>query len=246
MKISYNTHPALKYLSTSYPLLSIPIKDKHALIESGFLARITETWCTLKDRWSSNIIVASKAFSAAADESQNKLLIPELMAELGPVCGVVCMDEMSIFYESVRVGGESEMYKLRLFLFFNQHLVCASIGDEAYTASGLSKSILDTSYRVVQIVLIFKKYASVETKYLKSGQRINAISCKYVNETKENFTYLDSKWFTTLVKSDAFKVRGHFRLQPKKKDGEWTKELIWITDFMKEGYTAPARKLSSV
>jgi len=54
---------------------------------------------------------------------------------------------------------------------------------------------------------------------------------------------LDSKWFTTLVKSDAFHVRGHFRLQPKKKDGEWTKELIWINDFQKEGYTAPARRL---
>ena len=23
----------------------------------------------------------------------------------------------------------------------------------------------------------------------------------------------------------------HFRLQPKKKDGEWTKELIWINEF---------------
>ena len=56
---------------------------------------------------------------------------------------------------------------------------------------------------------------------------------------------LNSTWFTTLVKSDNFKVRGHFRLQPKKKGGEWTKEIIWVNEFVKSGYTAPAKKLTN-
>lgn len=51
---------------------------------------------------------------------------------------------------------------------------------------------------------------------------------------------MDSKWFTNLVKSDGFKVRGHFRFQPKKKDGVWTKELIWINEFEKSGYNREA------
>jgi hypothetical protein len=91
-------------------------------------------------------------------------------------------------------------------------------------------------------ISLFKKYADVETKHLLPGQRSKEILCKYINQTKLPITFLDSKWFTTLVKSDGFKVRGHFRLQPC---GENMKDrkLIWINDFEKSGYTAPARKL---
>lgn len=90
---------------------------------------------------------------------------------------------------------------------------------------------------------MFKSYADVETKELKPNSKTRGINCKYVNDTDLKITYLDSKWFTTLVKSDAFNVRGHFRLQPF---GEGLKEhkLIWISEFTKSGYTAPARKLS--
>jgi hypothetical protein len=91
--------------------------------------------------------------------------------------------------------------------------------------------------------LMFIKYADVQIKELKPKESINEINCKYANETNHKINILDSKWFTTLVKSDAFRVRGHFRLQPKKKDGEWTKEIIWIREFQKTGYAAPARKL---
>jgi hypothetical protein len=93
------------------------------------------------------------------------------------------------------------------------------------------------------LLLNFIKYAEVETKYLPAGQREKGINCKYINETKSNVKILDSTWFTELVKSDAFKVRGHFRLQPKKKDGEWTKELIWIKDFEKSSYVRKSGKI---
>lgn len=92
-------------------------------------------------------------------------------------------------------------------------------------------------------LLFFKAFAQVEIKHLLAGQKEHFFECNYENNTYTGITFLDSKWFTTLVKSDAFKVRGHFRLQPKKENGQWTKELIWISDFQKEGYTAPARKL---
>lgn len=86
------------------------------------------------------------------------------------------------------------------------------------------------------LLLNFIKYAEIETKYLPAGQKVKTTNCKYTNETNSNIKILDSTWFTELVKSEAFKVRGHFRLQPKKKGGEWTKELIWIKDFDKSGY----------
>jgi len=95
----------------------------------------------------------------------------------------------------------------------------------------------------VIIISMFKKYAEVETKIIKGESRIDGKrNEKIINSLKSNIIYLDSKWFTNIVKSDGFKVSGHFRLQPKKNDvGEWTKEIIWINDFEKTGYTSKAK-----
>ena len=93
------------------------------------------------------------------------------------------------------------------------------------------------------ILEIFRKFADVETKYLPPNKVTKDIICKYVNDTKTGITMLDSKWFTTLVKSDGFTVHGHFRLQPCGKEMK-DRKLIWINEFMKTGYTAPARKLA--
>ena len=90
------------------------------------------------------------------------------------------------------------------------------------------------------MLLLFKKYAQVEIVESKARTKIHAHGCKYLNETDLDIEYLDSKWFTSLVNSQGFKVGGHFRLQPKKKEGEWTKELIWINDFEKKGYNRKA------
>jgi len=97
----------------------------------------------------------------------------------------------------------------------------------------------------ILLVLYFKKYAQVEIVESKARTKIHAHGCKYLNETDLDIEYLDSKWFTTLVNSKGFKVGGHFRLQPKKKEGEWTKELIWIEDFEKKGYNRKAGILNN-
>lgn len=91
----------------------------------------------------------------------------------------------------------------------------------------------------------FIKYARVETKFMPAGQKVKDIDCKYINETKSNIRILNSTWFTNLVKSDAFRVRGHFRLQPCG-EGMKDRKLIWINEFQKEGYTAKARMLTAV
>jgi len=118
-----------------------------------------------------------------------------------------------------------------------------------YIEKGEAKNmnVVDSLIVDILILAMFKKYAKVETKYLKPHSRVRDIKCKYINDTNYNILHLDSKWFTTLVKSDGFKVRGHFRLQPKKdKNGKWIKELIWISDFEKLGYTSKARKLAFI
>lgn len=99
-------------------------------------------------------------------------------------------------------------------------------------------------YSLVIAYINFTKYAQVETKYLKPKQRIKDIACKYTNDTNSNIEILNSTWFTNLVKSDAFGVRGHFRLQACG-EGRKDRKLIWINEFQKEGYTAKARMLTA-
>lgn len=87
------------------------------------------------------------------------------------------------------------------------------------------------------LISTFKKYAQVEEKILPPKKKTKDMHCKYVNDTSLQITHLDSKWFTDIVQSNGFKVRGHFRLQPYKH----TKKLIWISDFAKTGYTSKAK-----
>lgn len=93
----------------------------------------------------------------------------------------------------------------------------------------------------VFVISMFKKYAEVETKLIEGNSKVKYSSNKFINDFKLPITYLDSRWFTNIVKSDGFSVSGHFRLQPKKKDNEWTKELIWINEFEKTGYISNAK-----
>lgn len=91
--------------------------------------------------------------------------------------------------------------------------------------------------------ICFMKHCPIETKLIKAKSKEKHLGTKYLNETNNNIEILDSTWFTTIVRSEGFAVRGHFRFQPKKENGVWVKKLIWISDFQKEGYTREAKIL---
>jgi len=92
---------------------------------------------------------------------------------------------------------------------------------------------------------LFINFAEVETKVMKPNtqiwddRRVNAI---YNNKTSADITVIDSTWYTNLVSSGAFNVRGHFRLQPYGPERK-QRRLQWIADFQKEGYHRKAKKL---
>lgn len=103
------------------------------------------------------------------------------------------------------------------------------------------------SYPVQTVVtfLLFKEYAELETKTIEKGKERKAVlnNEKYLTELELPVKIIDSTWFTTLIKSDAFKVSGHFRLQPY---GEGLKErkLIWIEEYVKGGIVRQAKMLT--
>lgn len=64
---------------------------------------------------------------------------------------------------------------------------------------------------------------------------------KILNDFKFPMTVVTSKWNTTTIRTDAFGVSGHFRLQPCG-PGRTDTELIFIEPFIKNGYKRTASK----
>lgn len=251
MKISYRTHPALKCIESG---------EFDFAVESTQLDRVRKSSAaeTFKNynKAFSTVRVISSPFMEAIEKGVGKIFKAGLVDNISG-SGTFCFKRQEGFWETYccdfsMVGDEIEriiFYYLqgdRLIIYFNAVIDQA---EEYVSPQALTDGIQREERVAIEMgrfidFFAFTKYAQVETQYLPAGQKVKGIDCKYVNETKSNITILDSKWFTTLVKSDGFKVRGHFRLQPKKINGVMSKELIRIADFEKTGYTAPARKLA--
>ena len=103
------------------------------------------------------------------------------------------------------------------------------------------QAIIGEMMGMVGVIHLFQSYAQVETKFVAAKSKITSGLTRHQNDTGLNITYLTSKWFTNIVRTEGFSVSGHFRLQPKKENGEWTKELIWINPFKKHGYHSRAQ-----
>jgi hypothetical protein len=99
--------------------------------------------------------------------------------------------------------------------------------------------------KVMMAMLLFKKYAPIDLEFVGSWKKkISAVSGeKMVNDTGIEVTLLDSSWFRSIIRTEGFLVRGHFRLQPYKDEtGEWARKLIYIHEFEKHGYCRIAKK----
>lgn len=108
----------------------------------------------------------------------------------------------------------------------------------------LHDQIVSDTLMAILSAELFINYAEVETKELQPNRQIwEGPRAIYNNKTKFPINVIDSTWYTNLVSSGAFKVRGHFRLQPYGQ-GMAKRRLQWIADFEKEGYTRKA-KISS-
>ncbi len=100
------------------------------------------------------------------------------------------------------------------------------------------KEIEDYLYKL----LCFVYLSEVEEILLQPGQKMGTKkSGKLINEIKQPLVVVTSKWNITSIRTEGFKVSGHFRLQPH---GEGRKQVRvqWIDPFDKEGYVRRAQK----
>lgn len=162
----------------------------------------------------------------------------------------------TIFY-SITSEGKKEDFKLNAIIFFfckeakKDKPTLAIIvqknakGFKSFLSEKATKAGVNEMSVIADVfsLILFLKYCDLETKEVKGNSKVNHIGVKYVNETKNNIEILDSTWFTTIVKSNGFHVRGHFRFQPCGQGMKDTK-LIWISDYDKDGYTRQAKVLT--
>lgn len=264
MKISYRNQAVLKMLQTnSLGPVAIHSQDKNELTDD-LLSEFGKLWKLNAPSFNKNVKVLSLSFAEAVAQSGDKLTSGDLIdkAFLENTAGTLIINDRTICYSFEKINDTvteltyflfkktpADAPELKSFIYMELDALDSSANTQTYFAkSGIYQGDIALSIELYTKLLVatlnFIKYADIEVKILPAQKTVKGISCKYVNETDSNIQFLNSTWFTTLIKSNAFAVRGHFRLQPKKKDGEWTKELIWINDFVKTGYTAPARKLS--
>lgn len=265
MKIDYKNYPVLENLEKG-KFENMPVIQKDKLFFDVYANDFFKNWKLFQQDFKSEINIISQPFLDACSKSYNKLgcLLEEIMTDdlddfivkgTFIVKDTVCM----ISYDT-RKGSDVQELAFYIFDRWGSPL-CMNVMstkhniDEIMWVTEFDRKRVEEVGGVLAFVKshllrvfiykMFKSYAQVETKILQPKQKVMDIVCKYKNDTKLKLTFLDSKWFTNLVKSDGFNVRGHFRLQPKKANGQWTKELIWISDFQKTGYTAPAKMLSA-
>ncbi len=259
MKVSYSNYPILEFIEKgSVSNMNVHITDKDWF--DNHIDEYVRAFALCSGQSKANINVVSEPFLNAVQRTYDKLgdlmrnilnddTLPFDMSGVFVLTKTVHM--VDIHKEGNNIYWTSfAFHKTGVPILYS--ILAATNGfDEGHSwvskewpiINSINETAVTDLYTVCAIGLL-KTYAEVEIKHLAPGQRLKDINCKYVNDTKLSLIYLDSKWFTTLVKSDAFKVRGHFRLQPYG-HGLTQRKLIYITDYMKTGYTAPARKLSA-
>lgn len=112
----------------------------------------------------------------------------------------------------------------------------------------MSFSEKDAEYQIAidaLTMLIFINFVDVETKVIgSSGKSLYIENEKVKNETNFNIKVLDKTWYTTVINSEGFPVKGHLRLQPVG-EGRKDRKLIYIEPFEKNGYKREAGILKS-
>ena len=258
MRITTEKYPILDILRENSGFDLLP-EDRYILLTHGNY--VIDEFINRLDRYKQHIHICTEPFSNAFIEAKQKMFDMAKDGQLknkeyfnGTYIRKYGDTTRSITYD---INIDSQGYGGVVYMFIGSVLMAYCIGNKSWVSEkyiSTNENWADKDYpndKIAHYFIIeamvfglFLKYAEIETKHLPPKSKTSDGKIQHKNETNSTVTILDSTWFTTLVKSDAFKVRGHFRLQPCG-EGRKERKLIWINDFQKSGYTSPARKLNN-
>ncbi len=203
-----------------------------------------------------NLVTFSKRFVDTMDKSYMKFtqFHIDILEELDKENGIV---RSPYFIEGCYVVYSIKNGCLTLWIFQNNidkylsiptYYICASPKDriqgEGHQLECMVIPLLDNCIEVnlrdyIDMVLDYlclRQWAEVQliknTTTIKKEIKKNR-KPQIVIEPGLDYYKFDSKWYTEISNDESFTVSGHFRLQPY---GDGTRRLIWINEFMKNGY----------
>lgn len=245
MKISYRTNPIIERIEKSN-IGKLRFNDNGNIVYLEPDEKIKKDWIKYCPQFKSNIRVLTTPFDEAIKACDGKINNIEMFRALQSQSGVLIQPHYTTCYSITKLG--LDKYRTQVFEFYKDMMIYnflfegdlmdrKAVGAEFYVMENpIGQQLIEERLAYLHLALTFIKYAPIEIKEVGASKRFKDVHCKYANDTRSNIQILDSTWFTTLVKSEGFKVRGHFRLQPCGK-GMKDRKLIWINDFEKEGYT---------
>lgn len=160
-----------------------------------------------------------------------------LIYKTNDVCHVLEINKYEVWNHARLMNSDSDDLVKHLKLVSVRGFTNKEIYDTKLEFIDSSNSV----YSVGKLIgLLFYQFADVEILTLNAQKKRGHLNnCKYVSETNTEIQIVDSTWFTTLVHSEAFKVRGHFALRAHG-EGRTQRRLVWISDYQKDGYTRTA------
>ena len=255
MRINKTNYPMLELLKWHDRLSACPLA-KEIIIrgEKGAQALngINYHWPRLVHLFNKRIDIISRPFCVAAWANSEKICAKENIEALfgdEPLSGTIITRKWVTFY-SFDVRDDRNESCIIIFCNHILSLVLLNSFKVFYAdpnGDGWDAEVYKEIYKQLQyspiIYALFKKYAEVEVVDAKMGKKVDIPDSKekLLWEFDMPATYVDCSWFREIVRKEGFMVRGHFRLQPYKKGGEWTKKLIYIEPFQKHGYTRRAK-----
>lgn len=195
-----------------------------------------------------NVEYVSEPFLKGVEDNVQKLLLSvkeeSYYQSLGECSGFLVIKDYVVGYAILQEGAlfvaENRQTNDGGQLFFYKEQTLNDIGKWD------KLNYLEQIVCLAVATLILKKYGEVETVLVGAGvkRKVPETEEVIVNKAPFSITQLDSSWLKTIIRTEGFMVRGHFRLQPYG-TGRTQRKLIYIEPFEKHGYTRTAKKLLS-
>lgn len=251
MVINNHAYPVLKLLDNNNS--GGPALSRNSISEDDmdYVKTLYSAWMLYKSDVRSNVLLLTEPFIKAAHKSIKAFLRFEWCEYAGMLddanAGILLYpNKQSIMYwegtDNINVLFLYECKLICHILWYGKQEEISVIYNDVNHPIDYENAMLFL-WEMFILPLLFKKYAKVE---IESGPRGKTVQSsifrgKLKNALDFDVKIMDSTWFTEICRNEGFMVRGHFRLQPYKVNGERVERLIYINEFEKHGYHRQAK-----
>lgn len=236
------------------PNISVLNYERDRKVFAPVLINLYSKWDKYSAMYKDNITLLSDEYYKSMARSIKSFMSIDMGKEITPTSGCLIFKSEGIYLSLLYLI--SDIYNMSIKCLYECDTIYADINivdgklyyelteDKGIKGDLDNGTFIKGTINNILCYLLMEKYAKVETKECKPNTKTKSEKGKNktINYTGLKVNIRDCTWFTTICRNEGFMVRGHFRLQPKKnKKGEWTKELIYINEFQKQGYHRQAK-----